>query len=128
MKEKEEVFEVFNRMGARMKLANLPQNYHEWQILRNKALNENLLNGNFTNDLYKQYKKHLGWFRYQILLQAQMVLVPKRVNQLLNLGFNPIFKGLIKVYQLSKRVGISSFIKFMIMPPEYKKEIIALDS
>jgi uncharacterized protein (DUF2236 family) len=126
--EKEEVFEVFYRMGVRMELANLPQNYQEWQILRNKAVNENLLNGNFTKDLYKQYRKHLGWFRYQILLQAQMVLVPKRVNKLLNLGYNPMFKGLIKVYQLSKRVGVNSFIKYMIMPPEYKKEIIALDN
>lgn len=126
--EKEEVFDVFYRMGARMELVNLPQNYQEWQIIRNKAVNENLLNGNFTKDLYKQYRKHLGWFRYQILLQAQMVLVPKRVNKLLNLGYNPMFKGLIKVYQLSRRVGISSFIKCMIMPPEYKKEIIALDN
>jgi hypothetical protein len=106
----------------------LPQNYQEWQILRNKAVDENLINGNFTKDLYKQYRKHLGWFRYQILLQAQMVLVPKRVNKLLNLVYNPIFKGLIKVYQLSKRVGVNSFIKYMIMPPEYKKEIIALDN
>ncbi len=126
--EKEEVFEVFYRMGARMELVNLPQNYQEWQILRNKAVNENLINGNFTKDLYKQYRKHLVWFRYQILLQAQMVLVPKRVNKLLNLGYNPMFKGLIKVYQLSKRVGICSFIKCIIMPPEYKKEIIALDN
>ena len=57
-----------------------------------------------------------------------MLLVPKKVNQLLNLGYNPMFKGLIKIYQLSKKVGIGSFIKFMIMPSEYKKEIIALDN
>lgn len=127
-KEKEEVFEVFYQMGTRMGLENLPPNYQEWLVLRNLALDENLLNGNFTKDLYTQYKKHLGWFRYQILIQAQMLLVPKKVNQLLNLGYNPMFKGLIKIYQLSKKVGIGSFIKFMIMPSEYKKEIIALDN
>lgn len=127
LKEKEDVFEVFYRMGSGMKLESLPQNYQEWLIMRNITLNENLLNGDFTKDLYKQYKKHLGWFRYLILIQAQMLLVPKKVNKLLNLGYNPMFKGLIKVYQLSKKAGISSFIKYSIMPPEYKKEIVALD-
>lgn len=127
LKEKEEVFEVFYRIALQMKLKHIPQNYQEWLIVRNIALDNNLLNGSFTKDLYSQYRKHLGWFRYQILIQAQMLLVPRKINKLLRLGHNPLFKGLIKIYQLSKKAGISPFIKFIIMPPEYKKEIIALD-
>jgi hypothetical protein len=125
--EKEEVFNVFYRMGSHMGLINMPKNYEEWLFMRSLALQENLLKGNFTVDLYKQYKKHLGWFRYQILIQAQMLLVPKKVNKLLKLGKNPIANGLIKLYQISKFIRLKSILKYLIMPPEYKKEIIALD-
>lgn len=125
--EKVEVFDVFYRMGSHMGLENMPKNYEEWLFVRKVALHNNLLKGDFTVDLYKQYKKHLGWFRYQILIQAQMLLVPKKVNNLLKLGKNPLAKGLLKLYQLSQIIRLKSILKYMIMPPEYKKEIIALD-
>ena len=58
--EKEEVFNVFYRMGSRMDIKDLPENYQQWMRMRNSSLHENLLKGNFTKDLYKQYKKKFG--------------------------------------------------------------------
>lgn len=126
--EKEEVFQVFYRMGFRMGLKDLPQNYQQWLIMRHSSLHENMLNGDFTKDLYKQYKKHLGGFRYLILKQAQILLVPEKVNELLNLGTNPLSAVLLKMYKLIQAIRLKSILKNMIMPAAYKEEILALDS
>lgn len=125
--EKEEVFNVFYRMGSRMGINDLPTTHIEWQARRLVALEENLVKGAFTIDLYLQYRKHLGWFRYMILKQAQVLLVPQRVNQLLSLGKNPFAALLLKLYKLSHIVRAKSHIKNMILPVAYKKEIVALD-
>lgn len=126
--EKEEVFNVFYRMGSRMAIKDLPTSYNEWYIMRATALEENLIKGPFTIDLYKQYRKHLGWFRYLVLKQAQINLVPSPVNKLLALGHNPFAFAMLKLYKLSQVIRIKSHLKNVILPAAYKKEIVALDS
>ena len=126
--EKEEVFNVFYRMGSRMQIKDLPPSYQQWLLVREQALNENLLHGDFTKDLYQQYRKHLGWLRYWIMKQAQRLLVPEKVGQLLGLKKNPLATIILKLYKLSRFIRIKSILKNAILPPAYKKEIIALDS
>lgn len=62
--EKREVLEVFNRMGQRMGIGDLPANLREWELQRTTHLQQNLLRSHFTIDLYQQYAKHLGFIRY----------------------------------------------------------------
>jgi hypothetical protein len=126
--EKEEVFNFFYRMALHMGIRDLPINYQQWLQKRNSAMEENLINGHFTQDLYKQYKKHLGWFRYLILKQAQSLLVPDQVNELLGLGKNPLFVPMLKLYQLSRIIRLKSLLKNIIIPSAYKKEILAMDT
>src|ERR1035441_6599089 len=71
--EKEEVFDVFHRLGKRMDLNDLPENYGDWLLVREHDLENDIENSNYTIDLYKQYKKHLGSFRYNILIEGQPV-------------------------------------------------------
>ena len=125
--EKEEVYSVFQRMGSRMGIKDLPINYQQWLQMRNLSINENLLNGDFTKDLYKQYKKHLGWFRYLILKQAQILLVPDKVNELLGLGKNPLSAYMLNMYKFSRIIRLKSMLKNLILPPAYKKEILEMD-
>ena len=115
-------------MGSRMGVKDLPPNYQQWLHMRKSSLHQNLLNGNFTKDLYKQYKKHLGWFRYLILKQAQTLLVPEEVNELLSLGKNPFSAPVLNLYKLSQIIGVKSLLKNAILPSEYKKQIAALDN
>lgn len=125
--EKNEVFDVFYRMGLEMNIKDLPRDFKLWEVARASALTENLSNSACTKDLYKQYRKHLGWFRYFVLIQAQILLVPATVNTLLNLG-KSIFAALIlRSYQLSKYVGLKNILKNALLPPAYKKEIRELD-
>lgn len=125
--EKEEIFQVFYRLGSRMQVKDLPATYDHWWRMRQRALNENLVNGPFTADLYRQYRKHLGGLRFLILKQAQALLVPARVNELLHLGRNPLAAVILYLYKWGHTIGISSFLKRALLPPAYKREIMALD-
>lgn len=62
--EKEGLFDVFYRMGKRMQLKGLPVNYNNWLIMHDQHLQANLAKSKLTINLFKQYKKHLGGFRY----------------------------------------------------------------
>jgi len=126
--EKEEVFDVFRRLGLRMQLKGLPTDYAQWRLMRSAALNENLLNGPFTKDLYRQYRKHLGGVRFLILKQVQTLLLPARVNELLGLGKSPFAAAMLNLYKLSHVIRVKSLLKNTLLPPAYKTEIMALDS
>ncbi|WP_235524180.1 oxygenase MpaB family protein [Pedobacter sp. Hv1] len=126
--EKEEVFNVFYRMGSRMAIKALPTTFEDWQVMRTTALEENLIKGDFTIDLYKQYRKHLGWVRYMILKQSQILLLPTKVNQLLGLGKSIFAVLMLKLYKLSRLIRVKTILKNALLPAAYKKEIMALDS
>jgi hypothetical protein len=120
--EKEEVFDVFYRLGKRMELKNLPNNYQKWHIDRVKHLENDLEKSFYTIDLFNKYQKHLGRIRYFILLQFQQVLVPKIVKEKLNLKSTFPILLFLKIYKLSKYIGVDIFLKLFILPSNYKPE------
>ena len=126
--EKEEVYDVFLRMGQRMHLKELPRTYLAWLPVREKHLQQDLIRSNFTVDLFKQYKKHLGAFRYKMLKEAQLLVVPPVVNQLLRLGSFSILKPVVPLYKLSRFLQMDWLIKTVLLPNAYKKQINALDN
>lgn len=125
--EKEEAYNVFYRLGLRMGLKDLPLNYKLWIPVREVHLNENLQKSNYTIDLFKQYKKHLGGFRYKMLIEGQKLVVPKRVKKLLNLNDFSLLSPVVPLYKLSRMIKAEWLIKNIILPAEYKEEIKALD-
>ncbi len=127
LQEKEAIYAIFLRIGQRMQLRDLSPDYATWQGTRQEALHTNLLYSSFSKDLYRQYRKHLGLFRYWILLQAQHLLVPKRVHTLLGLGKHPFASLLLKCYLFSSRLRLKRLFKNLLIPSDYKKEIMALD-
>ncbi len=126
-KEKEEVFEVFYRVGHRMGIPDLPTSYQEWEKVRKEHLRRNYTNSHFTQDLYKQYRKHLGPIRYFLLLEAQILVVPERVRELLNLRKLSFLTPILAVYKFSRRLKLDWLLKSLILPSAYKKEIAELD-
>ncbi len=127
LSEKEEVFHVFNKVGLRMGLVGLPSSYSEWLISRDKHLNENMARSIYTKDLLKQYKKHLGWLRYVILIEAQKLVAPKRVKELLQFHSLTWLTPVVFVYKLSRKIKLDWFLKSLILPAEYKAQIKELD-
>jgi hypothetical protein len=125
--EKAEIFEVFYRVGERMGINGLPATYPDWQLMREQHLKENLIFSVHTAHLYSQYKKHLGWVRYRLLMQIQRVLVPTRVAQLLSLNGIPFISPLIGLYKLTRYIKLDSFLKATLLPVAYKAQIQSLD-
>jgi hypothetical protein len=125
--EKEDLFDVFNRVGARMGLKGLPATYNEWVKMRDEHLQQDLEKSYYTTDLYKQYKKHLGSFRYRLLLESQKLVVPERVIELLHLGRFSWISPVLFFYKLSRKIKLDWFLKSLVLPNEYKKQIKDLD-
>ncbi|MGC4038060.1 MAG: oxygenase MpaB family protein [Chitinophagaceae bacterium] len=125
--EKEDLYDVFYRMGQRMHLKDLPVNYSGWLIMRNDHLQHNLVKSKFTIDLFKQYKKHLGAPRYLILKESQKLVCPEIVVNMLNFGKTRLLLPLVFAYKLSRRFKMDFVIKAIILPPDYKEQIKSLD-
>ncbi|MFL5809920.1 MAG: oxygenase MpaB family protein [Flavisolibacter sp.] len=127
MKEKEEVYDVFYRLGKRMQLKELPGNYQDWLPVRDTHLQANLEKTKYSVDLFKQYKKHLGSARYKILKEAQLLVVPSRVKELLHFGNFSWLAPAVPLYKFSRVVKLDGLIKAILLPSEYTKEIKELD-
>jgi hypothetical protein len=125
--EKEEIFDVFKRVGEQMGLKDLPHNHTEWLVVREQYLHSNLLKSTFTDDLYKQYRKHLGLFRYLILWEAQKLVVPFRARNLLSMSRFSLLKPFLLLYKFILKIKFDKFLKQALLPPVYAKQIMALD-
>jgi hypothetical protein len=125
--EKEEVYDVFYRTGSRMGLQQLPNSYKEWLISREEHLKNDLQRSKYSIDLFRQYKKSLGTWRYRILLESQMLVVPNTVKHLLGFRKFSLLTPAVPVYKLTRRLKLDSFIKNILLPSAYKKEIKELD-
>jgi len=126
-REKEEVYNVFYRVGLRMGLKELPDNYNLWLPVRYAHLEENLQKSKFTIDLFRQYKKHLGIIRYNLLLGVQKLIVPKIAKDKLFKNQITFLKPIIKVYKISKIIKMDTAIKNLLLPSNYKNQIKEID-
>ena len=125
--EKQDVLDVFNKVGKGMGIQNLPLTYSDFVIVRQEHLDQNLYNGDFTKDLYKQYRKHLGFVRYRLLMESQILLLPDTARKLLDLRTYSLLKPLISIYKLCRSFKLDWIVKEIILPPAYKKDIKRLN-
>lgn len=125
--EKEDVYDVFYRMGNRMGVKDLPSDFKGWLAMREDHLDHNLVCSDYSIDLFKQYRKHLGPVRYFLLKQGQVLVVPKQVKKLLGMGNLSVLKIIIPAYKLARLIRLDWFLKSLILPVAYKKQIKDLD-
>ena len=102
--EKEEIFHVFYKIGNRMGLKELPVNFEEWEKMRQEHLNQNLQHSHYSDDLLSQYRKHLGTFRYNILVEVQTRIAPERVRDLFKFRKISLLYPLLVLYKVSRLV------------------------
>lgn len=125
--EKTEVFEVFLNVGRHMKIVGLPDTFQKFIEMRNTHLDEHLYFGEFSQNLYKQYRKHLGWMRYRLLLESQILITPDLVRKNLKLRGFSILSPFILMFKISRNLKLDRIIKELILPPEYIKDIRNMD-
>jgi hypothetical protein len=125
--EKEEVYDVFYRFGTRMGLQELPPTYNAWLPVRNEHLQQDLQRSEYTADLFKQYKKHLGPIRFKVLIEGQKLVVPQRVKELLDFSDFSLLTPVVPVYKLSRLMKMDWLLKKFLLPSDYKDQIAELD-
>jgi uncharacterized protein (DUF2236 family) len=125
--EKNEVFQVFFRMGRLMGIHGLPCTFEEWQTMRAEDLDRNLEHSEFTTDLFSKYKKRLGLMSYLVLLEAQKLVLPEKVRQLLGLRKTSWLSPAIALYKLCTNIRIEWPVKAVFLFSKYKKQIGALN-
>jgi hypothetical protein len=125
--EKSEVFQVFNLIGTRMGLKDLPDTFDEFEKMREEHLDQNMNHSDYTDDLFRQYRKHLGPIRYWVLLEAQKLMVPQKVSELLGFGKISLLYPVVALYKLSRIIKLDWVLKELILPVKYKEQIKSLD-
>jgi hypothetical protein len=127
LEEKKEAFDVFYRVGRQMNLKDLPPDFDAWTADRQKHMENDLVHSEFSKQLFEQYKKHLGSIRYELLLEAQKLVVPTQVRMLMKWTSIPLLKPALLIYKIIGEGKIQEFIKSLVLPDAYKSEIAALD-
>ena len=127
IEEKEEVYNVFYRVGAGMGLKELPLNYVDWLPVRKAHLLEDLQTSKYTADLFKQYKKHLGAMRFKVLIEGQKLVVPDNVRALLHFNDFSLLTPVVPLYKISRLMKMDWLLKNILLPSDYKDQINELD-
>lgn len=125
--EKQEVFSVFYRVGSRMEVKGLPETFEELERMRQEHRHQYLQHSPYTVDLFSQYRKCLGKIRYRVLLEAQILVVPQNVREMLGLRRISFLTPLVRLYKLCKSLKIEWLLKKLILPSEYKNEFKELE-
>ena len=125
--QKHDLFEVFLRIGEGLSIPDLPETYDEWQVDRRRHMVRDLSYSKHTSMLFQQYRKHLGWWRYQLLLEVQAVLVPGVVRRLLDFHSNKLMSGLAQTYGIINGGKLRSLVHGLLIPPRYWSEVRSFD-
>jgi uncharacterized protein (DUF2236 family) len=125
--EQTELFTVFQAVGAGMGVRDLPTTYADWQLDRQRHLDQDLERSEYTNQLFQRYREQLGSWRYNLLLQSQALLVPSQVREALDLPQKPILAQTIGLYRLLNGLGLRSLVQRVLLPTEYLAQVRALD-
>lgn len=125
--ERREIFDVFYRVGSRMGISGLPETLEGFEIMRERQMNSNMVYSQFTADLFRQYRKHLGVVRYRMLLEAQIMVAPKKVLVLLGMWRWSLLVPVVFIYKIFRVLRLDWLLKEIILPKEYKAEIKSLD-
>jgi len=125
--ERNELYRVFLRIGEGLSISQLPEGYAEWRKDRRLHLVRDLAYSRHTSLLFRQYRVHLGAWRYFLLLQVQALLVPDEVRRLLRLSSNPLFSGLVQTYGILTTFNLRSVVHSLLIPSQYWAELRQFD-
>ena len=122
-RQKIELFDVFLRIGEGLHIPALPGTYAEWKLDRQAHLVRDLSYSKQTAMLFESYRRHLGVWRYWLLLEVQAALVPDEVRRLLRLRSNPLMSGVAQTYGIIGWGQVQSMVHTLLIPPRYWTDV-----
>lgn len=125
--ERDELYDVFRRVGTGMRIPDLPPTYDAWRADRELHLRRDLVESGGTSELYARYRDHLGAWRYRLLLWIQSILVPDHVRDLLHLARAEWLRPAVEMYGVVARVGLRPAVQQLLVPSQYLEDVRRLD-
>jgi hypothetical protein len=122
-----ELYDVFRRVGTGLGIPGLPGTYDDWRSDRDAHLQRDLVHGEGTIELYRQYRAHLGWCRFQMLRAVQSVIVPAHVLHLLDENRAGWIRPLLRLYPVLAGAGFRPLVRHLLMPAKYLAAVDGLD-
>ena len=125
--ELEDLYSGFLRVGRGLQITQLPSTFQEWLADRDAHLKRDLVYSEHTKILFQQYRRQLGSWRYQLLLELQAMLVPEHVRGQLQLAPKRLFmRPLVTAYSLVARLGLQRPVQHALIPKAYWPQIKSL--
>jgi hypothetical protein len=90
-------------------------------------MERDLARGRHTALLYGSYRRHLGEWRYRLLLEVQALLVPERVRGLLRLRRRALFSAAVDVYAALPLPGLRPLLRRLLLQPRYWGEVAEVE-
>lgn len=125
--EREELYDVFRRIGDGLGIPELPATYDAWVVDRQRHLDNDLAVSQFTRDLDAAYRRNVGAWRMVIVRQLQAVMSPRRVRELLHLPSSPWVRFFLPLHGLVVKLRLRKFVQWLLVPSEHLAALRALD-
>ena len=125
--EREELYDVFRRVGVGLGIPRLPASYGRWKVDRALHLRADLARGAGTEALLAAYRRHLGGWRYRLLALVQGLIVPRHVRALLRLRRAGWLRPAVRLYAMGARIGLRAVVHRLLMPAEHLTAVRALE-
>ena len=125
--QKNDLFGVFLRIGEGLHISELPGSYTEWQLDRRRHLIRDLRYSKHTSMLFRAYRRHLGVWRYYLLLEVQALLVPAEVRRMLHFSSSKLISGLVQTYGIISNGNLQSLVHSLLIPPRYWSDVRRFD-
>jgi uncharacterized protein (DUF2236 family) len=122
-----DLYNVFRRIGEHLCVRELPGSYEEWRLDRRRHMERDLAYSLHTAQLFQQYRRHLGAWRYYLLLEVQALLVPREVRRLLRLNSNKLMMPVARTYGMITALHLQSAVHTLLIPPQYWAEVRRFD-
>jgi hypothetical protein len=121
--EKMEIYDVFKRVGIKMGIYQLPENYKEWLDARELSLENNYEQTTYSRQLYNAYLVHLGRIRNFILIEVQKLLLPEKLKTLIFTKKINYIKALLSLYKKYKHIYPINQLRYVLLPTDYQKQL-----
>lgn len=124
--EREELWSDFRRIGEGLAIPDLPEDYTAWRGDREAHMRRDLAFSEHTTRLFDAYRRHLGAWRFALLLRVQAALVPERVRRLAGLP-GPWLRPGFALYPLLEALGLGTTLRRALVPREHLPALERLD-
>lgn len=125
--ERDDLYEVFRRIGEGLGIPELPPSYGAWLVDRQRHLERDLAVSPHTRELDRSYRRAVGWWRMLIVRQLQAVLAPDRSRELLNLPRHPWIRVFLPLYGVVARLKLLWLARRLLVPAAHLDALRGLE-